>query len=25
LIQKAMAETGQGDLELFMNVLGTPE
>jgi cell division protease FtsH len=25
LIQKAMAETGQGDAEMFMNVLGTPE
>jgi cell division protease FtsH len=25
LIQQAMAETGRGDAEMFMNVLGTPE
>ncbi len=25
LIQNAMAETGRGDAEMFMNVLGTPE
>ncbi len=25
LIQKAMAETGHGDAEMFMNVLGSPE